>query len=85
MPDDRALNVQYRLGSGVTSCRVEMSGGSMFRRQRKERSSVNAQTDRPQDSPSTDEIAVHALNTPAQFHGRPQMAQALTDELRQLL
>lgn len=57
----------------------------MFRRQRKERASVNAQTDRPQDSPSTDEIAVHALNTPAQFHGRPQMAQALTDELRQLL
>ena len=24
-------------------------------------------------------------NTPAQFHGRPAMAQALTDELRQLL
>ncbi len=24
-------------------------------------------------------------NTPAQFHGRPQLAEALTDELRQLL
>jgi hypothetical protein len=24
-------------------------------------------------------------NTPAQFHGRPELAQALTDELQQLL
>jgi hypothetical protein len=24
-------------------------------------------------------------NTPAQFHGRPELAQALTEELRQLL
>jgi uncharacterized protein (TIGR02246 family) len=28
---------------------------------------------------------VHYHNTPAQFHGRPELAQALTEELRQLL
>lgn len=27
----------------------------------------------------------HFQNTPAQFHGRPELAQALTEELRQLL
>ena len=28
---------------------------------------------------------VHYTNTPAQFHGRPDLAEALTAELRQLL
>ncbi len=27
----------------------------------------------------------HFQNTPAQFHGRPELADALTEELRQLL
>jgi len=27
----------------------------------------------------------HFQNTPAQFHGKPELAEALTEELRQLL
>jgi len=38
--------------------------------------------------PSADKAEIHALplqNTPAQFHGRPDLVRQLTEELRQLL